>query len=43
MALLKKVPIKLGGGQVTLALADVVPAGCARDLERACEDWIRDS
>lgn len=40
--LVKKVPVKLGGGKVTMALADVVPAGCMRDFERACEGYARD-
>ena len=40
-ALLKKVPIKLGGGKATVALADLVPAAGLRDLERACEDYAR--
>lgn len=40
-ALLKKVPVKLGGGKVTTALSELVPAGCSRDLERACDDWAR--
>lgn len=40
-ALLKKVPIKLGGGKMTSALADVLPSGCVQDLERICEDWAR--
>ncbi|EFN53125.1 hypothetical protein CHLNCDRAFT_137481 [Chlorella variabilis] len=39
--LLQKVPIKLGGGKLTAALADVVPSGCMRDFERACEDYAR--
>lgn len=40
-ALLRQVPIKLGGGCVTLPLADLLPTGAARDFERACEDWVR--
>ena len=39
--LLKQVPIKLGGGRMTVQLAEVLPAGCARDFERICEDWAR--
>lgn len=39
--LLKQVPIKLGGGKMTASLADVVPSGCMRDFERACEDYAR--
>lgn len=39
--LLKKVPIKLGGGRVTLPLSDLLPAACVADLERICDDFAR--
>lgn len=39
--MLKKVPIKLGGGRVTLPLADLLPAACVADLERICDDYAR--
>lgn len=42
-ALLKKVPVKLGGGALTVPLSDLLPAACARDFERACEDWARNN
>ncbi|KAL4437227.1 hypothetical protein ABPG75_004366 [Micractinium tetrahymenae] len=41
-ALLKKVPIKLGGGKLTAALADLLPSGCVRDFERLLEDYALD-
>lgn len=41
--LLKKVPIKQGGGKLTTSLADLLPSGCTQDLERICEDWARDA
>lgn len=40
-ALLQKVPMKLGGGKVTLPLSDLLPAACSRDLERLCADYAR--
>jgi hypothetical protein len=40
-ALLQQVPIKLGGGRMTVQLAEVLPTGCTRDFERICEDWAR--
>jgi len=40
-AVLKKVPIKLGGGKLTVALGDVLPAAGVRDMERICEDYAR--
>lgn len=39
--LLKKVPMKFGGGKVTLPLNDVMPSGCMKDLEQICEQWER--
>ena len=39
--LLKKVPIKLGGGRATLPLSDLLPAACVADLERICDDFAR--
>ena len=41
--LLKKVPIKLGAGRVTLPLSDLLPAACVADLERSCDNYARDS
>ena len=40
-SLLKKVPVKLGGGRTTLALGDVLPAACVQDMERICADYAR--
>ena len=34
-------PIKLGGGKMTVSMADLVPAGVMRDFERVCEDYER--
>ena len=39
---LKRVPIKLGGGKAQLPLIDLLPSGCIRDLERILEDYKRD-
>ena len=39
--LLAKVPVKLGGGKATLALSEVLPAACVRDLEDICADYER--
>ena len=36
-----QVPIKLGQGRTTVALFDVLPAACVRDLENICEDYAR--
>ena len=41
LEMLKKVPIKLGAGRVTLPLADLLPAACVADLERICDDYAR--
>lgn len=38
---LKKVPVKLGQGKVTLSLNDVLPNMCVQDIVRACEDFER--
>ncbi|KAL0055077.1 hypothetical protein WJX82_006711 [Trebouxia sp. C0006] len=40
---LKKVPIKLGGGKAQLPLMDLLPSGCVQDLEGILEDFERDS
>lgn len=37
-----QVPIRLGGGKLTAALGDLLPAGCVRDFERLLEDYARD-
>ncbi|KAL6777742.1 hypothetical protein ACKKBG_A15470 [Auxenochlorella protothecoides x Auxenochlorella symbiontica] len=39
---LGQVPVPLGGGQVTLSLADVVPKSGVRNLENLFKDWLRD-
>lgn len=38
---LKKVPVKVGQGKVTLSLEDVMPKTCVQDIVRACEDFER--
>ena len=40
--LVAKVPVRLGGGKVTLSLKELLPAACMRDLCSACEDYCRD-
>jgi hypothetical protein len=40
-ATLRRAPVALGAGKVVVALADALPAGCVRDLERICEDFGR--
>ncbi|GBG00291.1 hypothetical protein Rsub_12970 [Raphidocelis subcapitata] len=40
---LKKIPVDVGGGRVTLSLYDVMPSGCVSDLVRLLEDWVRDN
>lgn len=40
-ALLKRVPIKMGGGKATVSLFDAVPSFALGDLHRAVEDWAR--
>ena len=40
--ILKKVPVKLGGGKVELPLFDVVPSGCVMDLVDICERYADD-
>ncbi|KAA6418261.1 MAG: hypothetical protein FRX49_11770, partial [Trebouxia sp. A1-2] len=40
---LRKVPIKLGGGKAQLPLMDLLPSGSVQDLERILEDFERDS
>lgn len=40
-AVLKKIPVDVGGGRVTLSLYDVMPSACVTDLVRALEDWAR--
>ena len=41
-ALLDRVPVRLGGGRLTVALADVVPAGAQRELEEILARYARD-
>ena len=41
VALLGKVPIEFGKGKATLALTDVMPAGCIRELTDVCEEYER--
>lgn len=40
-ALLKRVPVKLGGGKATVSLFDAVPSFALGDLHRCVEDWAR--
>ncbi len=40
-ATLRLAPVALGAGKVVVALADALPAGCVRDLERICEEFAR--
>ncbi|KAI8471758.1 MAG: hypothetical protein J3K34DRAFT_416160 [Monoraphidium minutum] len=39
---LKRIPVDVGGGRVTLSLYDVMPSGCVSDLVRLLEDWAKD-
>lgn len=39
---LKKVPIKLGGGKVTVPLIELLPSACIRDLEGILSDFEKD-
>eukprot|EP00887_Chlorella_sp_A99_P008228 scaffold12.g8228.t1 len=41
-ALVQKVPLRLGGGKLTVPLADALPAGCLRELEDITEAYARD-
>ncbi|KIZ05037.1 hypothetical protein MNEG_2924 [Monoraphidium neglectum] len=41
-AVLKRIPVDVGGGRVTLSLYDVMPNGCVSDLVRLLEDWAKD-
>lgn len=41
-AVLKRVPVDVGGGRVTLSLYDVMPNGCVADLARILCDFARD-
>eukprot|EP01026_Neomeris_dumetosa_P057579 TRINITY_DN5303_c0_g1_i3.p2 TRINITY_DN5303_c0_g1~~TRINITY_DN5303_c0_g1_i3.p2 ORF type:complete len:167 (-),score=24.65 TRINITY_DN5303_c0_g1_i3:205-705(-) len=40
--LLKKVPVRLGGGKSIISLYDVVPSFSLGDLYRICEDFVDD-
>lgn len=40
-AVLKRVPVSLGKGKVQVALADLLPTACTRDLMRVMEDYAR--
>lgn len=39
---LEKVPIKLGGGKVTVSLLELMPSACLRDLEGILSDFEKD-
>ncbi len=41
-AVLKQVPLSLGGGTVQVSLLDAIGKPCLYDLERAVEDWMDD-
>lgn len=38
---LRKIPIKLGGGKMTVSLLDVTPSFCISDLTKILEDYAR--
>lgn len=40
---LKKVPVKLGGGKAQLPLTELLPAACVQDLERILADFEKDN
>ncbi|KAK9861957.1 hypothetical protein WJX84_005949 [Apatococcus fuscideae] len=40
-SLLKKVPVKLGGGKLQVSLYDVLPSSAVQDLQRIVEDFAR--
>ena len=40
---LKKIPIKLGGGKTQLPLIELLPSASVRDLEQILADFERDS
>ena len=40
---LKKIPVKLGGGKAQLPLNDLLPSACVQDLERILADFEKDS
>lgn len=39
-AVLRAIPLDLGGGKVQVSLLDSVGKGCLYDLTRAVEDWM---
>ena len=39
---LQKVPIKLGGGKVTVSLYELLPSACLKDLENILSDFEKD-
>lgn len=39
---LRRIPVDVGGGRVTLSLLDVMPSGCVSDLVRLLDEWARD-
>ncbi|GIL64687.1 hypothetical protein Vafri_18583 [Volvox africanus] len=40
-ALLKKIPVKLGGGKLKASLYEVTPSICVGDLAKLCEEFAR--
>ena len=41
-AVMKSIPLDLGGGQVQVSLLQAIGKTCLYDLSRACEDWMDD-
>jgi hypothetical protein len=41
VSFLKKVPVKLGKGKVSVSLEEVLPSICVQDIVRACEEFER--
>jgi hypothetical protein len=42
VGILKKVPVKLGGGRTTLSLYEVMPSRCVQDLVELSERFAKD-
>lgn len=42
-AVLKKVPVKLGGGKTTLTLFEVMPSFCVADLTKLLDEYGRNN
>lgn len=40
-AVLRKIPVRLGGGRNTLPLYDLMPSACVNDLVQILEDFAR--